>query len=234
MLRIPAPDKHKALKGAREFNTDLGSALNDYAASTVDERESADYMSIMSETQSIVSSTTTATHNAQPTNLEAAESLKMAVSNDSVFLLEAILPHVHVDTRDRKGRIALSHAAEQGKLEIAKVLVEAGASNSARQWSITGWAEGRNPYSESGASPLYHAIANHHKDIVELPLNHGANPESRTTSGCRPLQLAAVKNDIEIVKLLLSKHVDLDERNFKDVSTSPSYEPAFLSVNALT
>lgn len=152
-----------------------------------------------------------------PSDFEAAESLKTAVFNGSVFLLKAVLPHVHVDARDRKGRTALSHAAEQGKFEIAKILVEEGASVSAQQWSVTGWAEDRNPYAESGASALYHAIANHHKDIVELLLNHGANPDARMTSGCRPLQLASVKNSIEIVRLLLSKRVNLDARNFKDV-----------------
>ncbi|KAI9927077.1 hypothetical protein MW887_003460 [Aspergillus wentii] len=199
------------LQGDYHFSNDLGTALTKYAASVVDVR--SEDQSIISQTESTIS---VAPLPAAPSGIEQAEGLKSAVSNNSVFLLKTLLQHVHVDSRDRKGRTALSHASEQGKLEIARLLIEHGASVSARQWSVSGWSEGRNPYWESGATPLYYAVSQRHTDIVRLLLLHGANPEARKTSGCPLVQTAAGVDCIEIVRLLLDKKVDVNARNYKD------------------
>jgi ankyrin repeat protein len=152
-----------------------------------------------------------------PSDPEAAKNIMVAISHGATLLLKAVLEHAHVDARDNKGRTALSHTAEKGQLEIAEVLLEHGASASARQWSVTGWADGRNPYRESGATPLYYATRSCHLDMVKLLLEHGANPQARTTAGGTPLAVACAFGDIEIVKLLLSKKVDVNARNYKDV-----------------
>ncbi|OJJ29798.1 hypothetical protein ASPWEDRAFT_297850 [Aspergillus wentii DTO 134E9] len=204
------------LQGDYHFSNDLGTALTKYAASVVDVR--SEDQSIISQTESTIS---VAPLPAAPSGIEQAEGLKSAVSNNSVFLLKTLLQHVHVDSRDRKGRTALSHASEQGKLEIARLLIEHGASVSARQWSVSGWSEGRNPYWESGATPLYYAVSQRHTDIVRLLLLHGANPEARKTSGCPLVQTAAGVDCIEIVRLLLDKKVDVNARNYKDLCMQP-------------
>lgn len=198
-----------------EFNPDVGSSLLEYA-STLDAVKLPDDQT----TKSIVHLQNLAYQQAPnlPSGPEAAKEIKAAVARGGVLLVKAILEHVHVDARDKKGRTALSHAAERGQLEMAQFLLDNGASVSARQWSVSGWAEGRSPYRNSGATPLWHATASGHLKMVKLLLAHGANPQARTTAGGTPLAMACQNGCTEIVKVLLSKGVDVNARNYKDVS----------------
>lgn len=152
-----------------------------------------------------------------PSGPDAAKDFKFAISQGGILLLKTILAHAHVDARDNKGRTALSHAAENGQLEIVDVLLKNGASVSARQWSLSGWAEGIYPYHNSGATALWHATRSRHLEIVKLLLEYGANPQARTTAGITPLTVACRHGCTEIVKVLLSKRVDVNVRSYKDV-----------------
>lgn len=204
------------LQRGHEFTQDVGCSLKEYAISIG--AGARDGLSVSSR-QSITSAETYVEN--LPSGPEAAKEIKVAISHGGVLLLKAILGHAHVDARDNKGRTALSHAAEKGELEIAKTLLEHGALVSARQYSVTGWAEGRNPYHESGATPLWYATRHRHLDIVKLLLEHGANPQVRTTSGSTPLSVAAERGYSQIVKLLLSKKVDVNARSYNSVRICP-------------
>lgn len=200
-----------------EFNDDAGSVLTRYAA--VRASEPSDGETTLTPRHSVVSLETqkTAPEKVMRSDLEAAHELLKVISEGSIFLVNAVLGHVHPDARDEVGRTALSHAADKGKLEVSKTLIAHGASVSARQWSVTSWTGGRNPVAESGATPLYYAIRGGHLEIVKLLLQHGANPGARPTAGMTPLILASELGFVEIVKLLLAKNVDVNARTFKDV-----------------
>lgn len=213
----------RSFQGKVEFNPDVGTSLLEYASTVKavahpdDEATTLPRYSVDLEEKS---------RQNLPSGPEAAKNIRVAIMQGGGLLLKAILTHAHVDARDNKGRTALSHAAEKGQLESVKILLKHGASVSARQWSVTGWAGGKSPYRHSGATALWQATEYGHLEIVKLLLEHGANPQVRTTAGGTPLSVACKNGNAEIVKLLLSKGVDVNVRSYKDVRSSPP--PSFL------
>ncbi|ODM14982.1 hypothetical protein SI65_09477 [Aspergillus cristatus] len=215
----------RCLPGGYEFSDDLGSVLTKYAESVVDYQPDDDHPSSVSHTDLSIGSVTLQTPSLR-SDVEAAEELKKVILNGSDFLAKAVLQQVHVDVRDRNGRTALSYAAEHGKFEMAKLLLEAGASVSIRQWSLSGWPDGYDPYFHSGATPIYWAARNGRLRILELILQHGTNPNTRTTPGRTPLHEACQRNHIECVRLLLSKKADVNARSYSD-GWSPLHEAVY-------
>ena len=61
----------------------------------------------------------------------------------------------------------------------------------------------------NGSTPLHHAAAKGHAEIVRLLCDRGADVEARSDSGRRVLHLAAWKGHISVVKELI------EERNAK-------------------
>lgn len=166
----------------------------------------------LDDDQSQISQTTTMTPTVR-SDSDAAPELKAVMSSGSTILLKAALQYIQVDARDQKGRTALSYAAEGGKYDIAKALLDEGASVSARSWSLSGWGNGHDPWFHCGATPLWWAANRNHTDIADLLLRHGANPNSRTTSGRSSLQESCFWGDIDTAKLLLSKKADVNAQN---------------------
>lgn len=202
----------RVLQEDYEFNADLGSVLNDYAVSVADMKMDDNYSG-----QSETAMPSKAPALPVRTDHDVASELKAAVASGSVFLLKHALQYTHVDTRDQKGRTALSYAAERGKYDVAKALLNEGASVSSRAWSLSGRGDGHDPFFYSGATALWWAANRRHTDIVDLLLRHGANPNSRTTSGRTALHEACFGDDINTARLLLSKNVDVNAQN-NDVS----------------
>jgi hypothetical protein len=202
-----------------DFNDDAGSALSNYATSIVDVQQ--DESSVKKPLGRSIARTEKPKTDIQ-TRIKLARELKIGIDGNSKFVVKAVLQHVDVDVRGRKGRTALSHAAEAGNVEITKLLLEEGASISARQYSVSGWAGGHNPHHCSGITPLHWAARKGHKQVVELLLQYGANPNARGTAGRAPIQEASCGNHIEVVKLLLSKKADVNAQSYYDVSPLPS------------
>lgn len=81
-------------------------------------------------------------------------------------------------------------AAQNGYLEVVKLLVENGAYVDAK-------------LNTDGATPLYIASLNGHLEVVELLLNAGADPNVEVSSIYTPLYVAAYNRNLDIVNLLL-------------------------------
>ena len=64
---------------------------------------------------------------------------------------------VDIDRQDRLGRTALFQASAAGNVEVVEILLSHGADP--------------NIWSENGLSPIYQAIMNRHKGVVELLLS---------------------------------------------------------------
>lgn len=199
----------RALQEDHEFDDNLGPALEDYTSSVVD-------------MELDVNSTARAT--TKRSDRGAALELKNIVSDGSTFDLEAALQDIEVDARDRIGRTALSYAAEWGKYDAAKALLDGGASVFTRVWNLTGSDDGHNPEFSCGATPLWWAAWRSQASIVDLLLRRGANPNSRTTAGRSPLQDSCWEGDIASARLLLDKGADV---NAQDVIVSVLFSRYF-------
>jgi ankyrin repeat protein len=98
------------------------------------------------------------------------------------------------------GFFPLALAAFFGHREIVRALLEHGAP--------VGLAA-RNP---RRITALHAAVARHDADIVELLLDHGADPDARQERGYAPLHEAAAAGDETIARMLLEHGARLDAR----------------------
>lgn len=84
----------------------------------------------------------------------------------------------NMDNMDSNGWTALHHAAFNGDLESALILINDGNANV-------------NAYSNQQRTPLHLAALNDHQPVIELLLNNSANIEWPDEQKCTPLHLAA-------------------------------------------
>jgi ankyrin repeat protein len=144
-----------------------------------------------------------------------------------------------IDETDGEGRTPLQLAAENGRLEVAKLLLARNANVNAR--IERGW--------KAGCTPLFLAIEGNHKEMIELLLSHGAEvdlfaalglgdtgkvrqllearPElisAKGPYGKTPLHWAVVKGNAEAVAFLLLHNADVNAK--LEGSYSPVQEAA--------
>ncbi len=91
---------------------------------------------------------------------------------------------------------ALSAAADKGCLELARRLLDDGASLASRD--------------RLGASPLVHAAETGHTDIVELFLAHGADINARDLDGGTALFAASEQDNTSTVQSLIGHGADVN------------------------
>jgi ankyrin repeat protein len=119
------------------------------------------------------------------------------------------------DYHDLDGKTALYRAAEQGRLQEVRELVEAEAD-----------LDSRNTYPDDtafivkllpgtrhliGRSPLHAASANQHIDVVKYLVVNGADVNAHDHRARTPLSLVAESHgNMEIVKLLVEGGADID------------------------
>lgn len=80
-----------------------------------------------------------------------------------------------------------------GREEVVKILLDNGADVHA-----------------DDESALFAALEGHHKDLVEVLLRHGANPNANSKDGS-PLNLAVSKNQTDLAKILLGHGASLND-----------------------
>ena len=98
--------------------------------------------------------------------------------------------------RSADGFGALHFASFFGKVEAARILLEAGAR-------VDGYAE-----NEIRVQPLHSAAANRHLEVCRLLLAAGADVNARQGGGLTPLHAAAQNGNAEMVELFLSAQAD--------------------------
>ncbi|KAJ5684595.1 uncharacterized protein N7477_000940 [Penicillium maclennaniae] len=148
--------------------------------------------------------------NKSPSPIQTGAFLR-AVKDGQIKDIESWLEIVDVNARDpRSGRTALSFAAEAGKIDVAKTLLEHHASVNVRQYSRPGDKSHVGPAWTNGRSELSWAVDRGHAEMTELLLRHGAHPNSRNTVGQSALHYACMRDDRRIARNLLEKGADVN------------------------
>jgi ankyrin repeat protein len=92
-----------------------------------------------------------------------------------------------VDATDRSGRTSLSHAADAGHEDLARLLLE-----------------------HRGRTPISYATEDGHESVVRLPPEHSAAVDTADVNGQTPLSYATKKHN-SMIRKLLERNFVVDE-----------------------
>lgn len=126
--------------------------------------------------------------------------LNLAVNLASTAVVEKLVavPGINLDAKSTDDvNPPIYDAAGKGKLDVVKVLAEAGADIN-------------NVGGPSGVSPVGRAILAGHTEIVRYLISRGADVTVRDLDGDSPAFLAALRGDLEIIKMLRKAGADLE------------------------
>ncbi len=126
-----------------------------------------------------------------------------AVQNDERAAVVALLSrHMDVNAQEDDGATGLAWAAVRCNVEIASLLLDAGANP--------------NLTNEQGIGPLYLAITNGSTALVKLLLSKGADPNIARADGETALMTATHLGQIDVMKMLLDRgaQVNAHEKKF--------------------
>lgn len=124
----------------------------------------------------------------------AAADLIEAARRGDQAAVQSLLRTTDVDAHAPDGMTALLWAAQSNDVELARMLLEAGAdANLGNRYGIT---------------PLWLAATNRSAPMVQLLLRHGARAEDALPHGETALMAAARAGDVESVQLLLDAGAD--------------------------
>jgi ankyrin repeat protein len=151
-----------------------------------------------------------------------------------LFLQAGMDPNV----ADEKGKTALIHAAEKGRTDIAKLLLDRGAIINAQDkifggtplhWgAFNGHADTIKLLLNAGADPkavnfkgqtsLYKAAEGGTAAVVRQILDQGGNPNAKSKDGLTPLHAAALTGNGEAAKLLIDKGANVSGQGANGVT----------------
>jgi len=131
--------------------------------------------------------------------------VKAAEDGDAVKVKRLLDAGVDPNAMNADHRTALSGAAESGKEEVARLMLDHGAKPDG-QLPDTGWA------------PLHIAAFLGHVEVARVLLDRGANINIKNKYGETALLQAAFRGQDEVVKLLLAHGADVMPRNDKGFS----------------
>jgi ankyrin repeat protein len=126
------------------------------------------------------------------------DAVKQGDANRVKQLITANARRAVADT-DGVGNTALQWAAELGRTEIARLLLQGGAEINSR--------------GDGGATSILHAARNGHLDIIELFVKSGADVDAADSTGITPLHEAAFHNQVGSITYLVMFGATIDARN---------------------
>jgi len=122
-----------------------------------------------------------------------------AMRGDRAAVKSLLAQRADVDGSQGDGTTALHWAAFRDDLEMAKILIQAGANV-------------RATTREGGITPLIMACTNGSAPMIQLLLNAGADVNQAKTNGTTPLMTAAASGSAEAVKILLDHGADVNAK----------------------
>lgn len=132
---------------------------------------------------------------ATATDLRLLEAVK---NTDAKAVRTLLAQHVDVNAHEADGSTALHWAAERDNLEIADLLIAAGANaKAATRYNIT---------------PLSLACTNGNAVIIEHLIKAGADPNSASEEGQTALMTAALTGKVDAVKVLLTHGANVNAK----------------------
>ena len=150
--------------------------------------------------------------------------LMWAVAEKHPQVARLLIEHgAQVGARSKNGLTPLLFAAQQGDLESAKQLLEAGADVNENKPVATNHPP--RPFgapialrgTPEGTSPLLMALATGHTELAAYLLEKGADPKASDEYGFTPLHFAVWgRNTLELAKVLLAKGVNPNARIEKE------------------
>ncbi len=143
-----------------------------------------------------------------------------AVAEGDVVKLQALIADgMDVNEARPDGMTGLHLAAERGDLEVARVLLDAGADV--------------NLVTRLGDyTPLHLAGRSGHGALVELLVEAGGDVNARTTNGATPLHLAARGGDRTAIAALLDGGADIDAKEHRWDQTPLIFAASFNRIGA--
>jgi ankyrin repeat protein len=121
---------------------------------------------------------------------------------DVISFLEKDKKYAKISTVNNQ--TALHLAANNGNLELVKLLIEKGADVNAK--------------TNDDATPLHVAANNDNLELVKLLIENDADVNAKTNKGATPLHMAAVNGHFDIAKLLIENDAKVNEKTNDDAT----------------
>ncbi len=149
---------------------------------------------------------------------ENAALVKASRLGDVAKVRELIKAGVKVNARQANGVSALLAASFENELEVAKVLIDAGADVNdvplgLRKWAITAssvsiFDQELIKSASRGDTALLVSVRRNYPEMAELLLSSGADPSLSNHQGDVPIFVAASQGGEKVLELILSRGVD--------------------------
>ena len=158
--------------------------------------------------------------------------LAAALCNRHIQIAELLYQHGAVLPIGYYGRTLLHVASENGRMDVAQWLLNAGADANAQEEdhntplhvavanghlelirTLLGHGVDVNAVARYDVTPLHTALEYGHVDIAQLLIQNGADVHARDEDHWTPLHLASYRKKAEIVKILILYGADINARN---------------------